>query len=48
MGKGYGEREMSEILGADKAGPADAIKNVSIETFEQDVLAALDDGAGHR
>ena len=31
---------MSEILGADKDGPADAIKNVSIETFEQEVLAA--------
>ncbi len=31
---------MSEILGADNAGPADAIKNVSVETFEQDVLAA--------
>jgi len=31
---------MSEILGAESAGPADAIKNVSVETFEQDVLAA--------
>lgn len=31
---------MSEILGAESAGPADAVKNVSVETFEQDVLAA--------
>ncbi len=31
---------MSEILGAESASPADAIKNVTVETFEQDVLAA--------
>ena len=31
---------MGEILGAEKAGPAGAVKDVTVETFEQDVLAA--------